>query len=371
MNQLIAREALRRSGTASLVPPLRAVAPAAPLTIEIRPLSACAEIRQDWLDLAGRSLSQNLFFEPDFALAATQHLVAFRQAVAILVWQAGPGDAGRRLLGLVPCFPRNGLFVPDELVGFSNERILDGAPLLDADRAHAVVTAIMGWRQGWILEGRGLLLRRVDLDGPLIAPLLRAADDRGLSAMLRPARPTTAPAPSALPPRERLAGRPALSLREATTRADIRDAVEILLAIEASGPRGRDGTATLQDTREVGFLRAVTRGLARTRQCRLAMLMLDGEPIAAALILGRARRGFLYLAAEDERHAALMPLKTMLAMLRQSQPNRLILHAADASGSFGEVRLVPQAALQPRDLASRARQALRRGFSFGRAAGGG
>ncbi len=368
MNQLIALKG-PAGGASATVPFSRPVAPATTLEVEIRPLSACTEIRQDWLDLAARALAPNLFFEPDFALAATQHLVAFRQAAAILVWQGVAGDPGRRLLGLVPCFPRNGLFVPDELIGFSNERIRDGAPLLDADRAQAVVTTLLGLRQGWNLEGRGLLLRRLDLDGPLVGPILRAAEERGLAATLRPgaALPTILPFPT---PAERPVAS-ALTLREATTRAEIRDAVEILLAIEASGPRGRAGTATLQDTREVGFLRAVTRGLARNRQCRLVMLMLEGEAIAAALFLGRAKRSFLYLAAEDEGHAEIAPLRTLLAMLRQAQPNRPLPHSAADGGAFGELRLVPQAALQPRDLASRAREALKRGFRLGRAAGGG
>ncbi len=367
MNQLVAMKDPARSGRRPAGKAVSTASGEVPIAIEIRPLSACEAIRDEWTDLAGRALAPNLFFEPDFALAAAQHLVAFRQAVVLLAWQGSAGEPNRRLLGLIPCFPRNGLFVPDELIGFSNEHVLDGAPLLDARHAEAVVTAVLGLRQGWNLDGRGFVLRRLALDGPLVGPILRAAETRGLSVALRPAGPARAGrAPAAVLPLT--AG---LTIREATTRADIRDAVEILLALEASGPRGRAGTATLQDTREVGFLRAMTRGLARTRQCRLALLMLDGEPIAAALLLGRARRSFLYLTAESEAHAGLDPLNTLLALLRKGTPNRPILDWLASADQFGELRLVPQAALCPRDLAGRAREALRRGLRLGRAAYGG
>jgi CelD/BcsL family acetyltransferase involved in cellulose biosynthesis len=350
----------------------------APISIDIRLLSACAEIRQDWSDLATRALESNLFFEPDFAVAATQHLVAFRDARAILAWQGEIGDPRRRLVGLIPCFSRNRLFVPDQLIGLSDPRILNGAPLLDAVQAQAVITAVLSLRRGWELQGRGLLLRRVDLESPLVTPMLRAAEQLGLSATLHPmAQPLrsiagTRQADETHARRMLLAQQGKLVLVEASSRSEIRDQVELLLAMEASGPQGRLGRAVLQDTREVGFLRAMTRGLARTRQCRVALLTLDGKAIAGALVLGRARRGWLHLISHDETYAAFAPEQVLLAMMRQAAPARVILHpdlpvaGADA-GSFGELRLSPQAALKPRDLASRARAALQRGLRLPRA----
>ena len=83
--------------------------------------------------------------------------------------------------------------------------------------------------------------------------------------------------------------------------------------MEASGPRAQAGAATLQDTREVGFLRAMTRGLGRVRQCRIGLLMLDDQPIAGAIVLGRAPRGWLYLRAQERgpcaAHAAAGPAR--------------------------------------------------------------
>lgn len=342
------------------------------IRVEIGPLPACAEIRAAWTDLAKRALAPNLFFEPDFALAAAQHLVAFRDAFALLAWQGEKSDPARRLLGLIPCFARNGFFVPDHLVGFADDRIFDGAPLLDATRAQDVVKAVLGLREGWMLQGRGLLLRRIDLDGALVGPILRAAEELCLAATLQPIgrqAPRDAIAGDRDAQRAALGRQGSLALVEAGSRIDLRDAVEFVLAMQASGPLGRAGVAVLQNTREVGFLRAVTRHLARNRQCRVGLLMLDSRPIAGAIVLGRSRRGWLYLRAHDESYAPFEPEHVLLGMMRQASPSRMILDPAPGSsaGRFGEIRLTPQAALRPRDLAGRAREALARSFTLRRA----
>ena len=136
-----------------------------------------------------------------------------------------------------------------------------------------------------------------------------------------------------------------LILAEATNQADRRDAVEILLAIEASGSRGRAGKATLQDTREVGFLRSMSRDLGRQKLCRVAVLVLDDRPIAAALTLGKGTSCWLYHGVGDEAHAAL-------------EPGGLPLFGAREE-AFGTIRLTrrrAQGSRRPVDLAARMRE---------------
>lgn len=376
MNQITTLRGIVAGASGIAAPPVAEHPLDSPIVIEIRPLSACADIRQAWSDLAARAIEPNLFFEPDFALAASQHLVAFRDVAVILAWQSRPGDPRRRLLGLIPCFPRNRLFVPDELIGFSERHILNGAPLLDAATAEAVIMAVLSLRQGWVLQGRGFVLRRIDLESALMTPLLRAAEPLGLSATLQPAGrvlPLVAPSQPGdnAPGRQALSRRGRLQLVEAGSRIETRDAVELILAMQASGPVGRAGTAVLHDTREVGFLRAMTRALARARQCRVGLLMLDETPIAGAIVLGRARRNWLYMAAHDEAFATFTAEQVLLAMMRQSAPSRPIIEPSQPEASFGEVRLTPQAALKPRDLAARARDAFQRSFRLRRAGAAG
>ncbi len=289
MNQImIARGDARGTGGAF---PGDGPAPSAsgPLTTELRPLSACADLREDWVALAARAIEPNLFFEPDFALAGAQHLVAFGEVFVILVWQGGPDAPRRRLLGLLPCVPRMRLFGPSEVVGFSDRRIANGAPLIDRTMAQEVFEVLLTRRQDWGPAARGLVLSQIVADSPLVTPALAAAERLGLSATLRPARPVfRSSAVDIKHARQLLERRGTLTLVEAAARGDVRDAIELVLALEASGASGRGGRAILQDTREVGFLRAMTRALARHRQCRVPLLMLDGKPIAGAILLGRA-----------------------------------------------------------------------------------
>jgi hypothetical protein len=342
--------------------------PDAPITIETRPLAACADIAEAWSQLAGRALEPNPFLEPAFALAAAQHLVSFRDVVAILAWQGGTTDTRRRLVGLIPCCRRNGLFVPDALIGLSDRRVFSGAPLLDRQQARAVIEAVLDPRRQGVIDGRGLILRAVDLDGGLVLALRDATRHAGLTASPRPALGASVATPSlgqikAL--REALARHGKLKLVEPRTQAGLRDAVEIILAMEASGPRAQAGAATLQDTREVGFLRAMTRGLGRVRQCRIGLLMLDDQPIAGAIVLGRGARSWLYLSAQEETHVPLMPLQVLLTMMQEAAPARLILRpdGLSASGegglSLGDLHLSHGAVRKPRDLAGRARDVLR------------
>ena len=297
MNQIIARGNAGGSGGPAADPGSGAE-PSGPLMAELRPLAACADMRAEWTSLAARAIEPNLFFEPDFVLAATQHLVAFGEAAAVLVWQ-GPEDAPRRrLLGLFPCFRRNRLFGSDELIGFSDRRIANGAPLIDAAMAQPVIETALSLRHAGMPVGRGLVLRQIALDSPILTPMLAAAERLGLSATLRPSKPMLRQAGLDLArARATLERRGELSLTETSARGEVRDAVELVLALDASGASGRSGAAALQDTREVGFLRALTRGLARQRQCRLALLALDGEPIAGAILLGRARASYFYMGA--------------------------------------------------------------------------
>ncbi|RDJ20813.1 GNAT family N-acetyltransferase [Bosea caraganae] len=377
MNRIVALEGLSTGSTqlsaGSRVVPL----PDLPLHLEFRPLSNCAEIRAAWSDLASRALEPNPFFEPDIALAAAQHLVAFRDAAAILVWQGAEGSPARRLMGFLPCLPNNRLFGPDALTVLADPRLFNGAPLLDRLQADEVLDAILTRKPA----RRGLALREIDLDGPFAQALQRAGERLGLpirrerTAAPRPLHKAEPTDTTAL--KQALAREGKLTLVEAGPRSDIRDAIEIVLALEASGPRARAGNATLQDTREVGFVRAMTRGLARIRQCRTGLLMLGERPIAGAIILGKAQRGWLYVSTQDEAYAAFEPERLLLALMQQATPARQILRRSGQSLSgaapiaIGGFTVSARPEHSPKHLALRARDALRRGgFRLRRAAAG-
>lgn len=325
----------------------------AELSVERRTLAACAAIEAEWRDLARRSIESNLFFEPDFALSAAQHLVDFRDAPVLLVWSGG--GSSRRLLGLVPARVRRRLLGHDELIGWSNPRLGLAAPLLDRDQADRVVSALLHppgrWSLGNILD---LQWRGLDLDGPFARAVLQTAAGRGSALEPAPAPAMPAGAPDLAALRHGLSRHGKLALAESGSRRELRDMVELHLALEASGSLARTGAAALQDVRESAFLRAMTRNLASTRRCRVGLLSLDDVPVAGAILLGSGPRLWLYSGVEDERFASFAPLAQLVSWLGRRTRQRRIFghvpgpHAVTGPRRLGDLRLSVPAAVTRR-----------------------
>jgi hypothetical protein len=342
--------------TMAAPPPLLPPRPDAAIHSELRPLGECEAIRREWADLSGRALEANPCLDPGFALAAAQHLVSFRDAALLLLWQGDPGSERRRLVGLVPCRRRRHLFAPETVEGFADPRLLNGTPLIDHSVAEPALTAFLrGW-QGHGHAAGSFPLSGVDPTGAFAATLAQVAERHGVNLAWQ--HQTEAPPAAA---EKSLRGMGRLSLVEAANQTDRRDAVEIMLALEASGARGRAGKATLQDTREVGFLRSMSRDLGRRKLCRIALLTLDGRPIAGALTLGAAASSWLYLGVGDEAFAPLEPLAVLLAMMRKAAPSRRILVPGGQGEGSSTLRLTwPQRPRRPADLAARLGERLHR-----------
>lgn len=331
------------------------------LSIERRPLAACAAIEAEWRDLAHRAVEPNPFFEPDFALPAAQHLVDFRDAPVLLLWDGSA--TSRRLLGFVPARLRHRLLGHDELTGWSNSRLRIATPLIDAGEAGRVIAALLHAPGRWgLARTQNLQLHRLDLDGPLLHHVLQMAESTGHAAAVEPlpTSPAIAGAPDLAGLRRSLARQGKLSFAESGSRQELRDMVELHLALEASGSLARAGAAALQDTRESAFLRAMTRNLARSHRCRVGLLSLDDKPVAGAILVGKGSRLWLYSGIEDERFASFGPRAQLLSWLGRASRRREIVGDVPAAVPLrlGDIRLsVTPAAARRAALLSRRRAA--------------
>lgn len=345
--------------------PNAAASGAAGLAIERRTFGACAAIEAEWRDLAARALEPNPFFEPDFVLPAAQHLVDFRDATALLIWS---GTApSRRLLGFIPARLQRRLLGHDELIGWSNPRLRVATPLVDADQAERVIAALLHAPGRWGLANtQNLQLHRLDLDGPFLRSVLQLAEQTGHASSLEPAHqlPTIMGAPDLTSLRHGLSRHGKLVFAESDSRQELRDMVELLLALEASGARARAGAAALQDIRESAFLRAMTRNLAHSHRCRIGLLNLDDKPVAGAVLIGKGPRLWLYSGVEDERFASFAPLAQLISWLGGRSRQREIVgqvpgpHLVSTQPRLGDVRLsVTPAASRRAPLLSRHRAA--------------
>jgi hypothetical protein len=364
--------AATEGGTPAIRPNLPPPRPDAAIYSELKALGTCDPIRHEWADLSGRALETNPCLEPGFALAAAQHLISFRDARLMLLWQGDPGSHRRRLVGLVPCRMRRHLLASETLEGFADPRLLNATPLIDSTFAAPTLSTFLRAWHARNDTSQAFCLSGIDPAGAFATTLARVADGHGVTVGWQPLIGRTLE----LPPTARIAtsdevlrDRGRLILAEATNQADRRDAVEILLAIEASGLRGRAGKATLQDTREVAFLRSMSRDLGRQKLCRIAVLVLDEKPIAAALTLGKGTSCWLYHGVGDEAYSELEPLPVLLAMMRKAQPARQILLPGglplfgardEAFGTISLTRRPQERARRPADLAARMRERVAR-----------
>ena len=107
--------------------------------------------------------------------------------------------------------------------------------------------------------------------------------------------------------RHRLAGHGAIRFEIARTQADVAAALETFLALEASGWKGKRGTALLQHEGDAAFIRRATAALTETGQCEIVTLHAGDTAVAAAIVLRHQDRAFYFKLGIDERFAKYSP----------------------------------------------------------------
>jgi hypothetical protein len=93
----------------------------------------------------------------------------------------------------------------------------------------------------------------------------------------------------------------------ARDRRAVRAALERFYVLEASGWKGRNGTALIDDAAVATFGRAMTRQLAADGRCQIDALEVDGHPIAMGVTIRSGRFAALWKIAYDENLAARSP----------------------------------------------------------------
>jgi CelD/BcsL family acetyltransferase involved in cellulose biosynthesis len=107
--------------------------------------------------------------------------------------------------------------------------------------------------------------------------------------------------------RHRLAEHGALRFEVARAPEQIATALETFLRLEASGWKGKRGTALIQHDGDAAFARRATIALAETGQCEIVTLHAADTPVAAAIVLRHQDRAFYFKLGIDERFAKFSP----------------------------------------------------------------
>jgi CelD/BcsL family acetyltransferase involved in cellulose biosynthesis len=325
--------------TIVLEPPT-ARAPAAPaprrafpdIVVEVRRASELAEIEPHWRALFVEAAEPNPFFGPDF-LQPLARLRGGRFHVALAWRQAG---GSRALVGLLPFAPVPGLPLvrPPLLRAFGDPFVANATPLVGAHGADLVLERLVA-ELARTFPRSVLLLEPLRLGGPIADALAHAGRPHHLARSIERAA-IRAELPSGDYLATRIAGKRVRELRRCEKRlaeagsvetrtlwgAAAAPALDAFLSLEASGWKGRQGTALASRPRLLAFAREALSGTAPGVAADL--MTLDGKPVAAALHLVAGAEAVAFKCAYDESWAkaspgALLDVHTLLMTLDTGQ----------------------------------------------------
>lgn len=318
--------------------------------VEWRWMADLLPIAGQWRELSARALEPNIFYDPDFALAAAT--VFGNDVGAVVVWS---GTAPRQLLGFFPARiteRRYGVKLP-MLTGWTHPYGPLGTPLVDRDAAEPVIAA-------WLAH----IAADASLPGLLLLPLLPENEPFALAlnnilqrtqmqcadfavhrrALLAPRHDRAQyleNATSAHRHRElrrtgrRLSDAGALLFTNASEPAAVSTAAEDFFALEARGWKGEAGTAAAHHKDVVGFIRMALPALAAEGKVAINRLLLDGRPIAAAITLFSGDAAWYWKTAYDENFSRFAPGMLLSAALTEELAGNPAIAGTDSCAAPG------------------------------------
>ena len=322
------------------------------LVAEILSAREIPAIEADWRLLESRTLEPNPFHASDFVLAACQHFREFAAPHFVAVWNHAASSQGRRLVGLLPFQKPRQSWAGTVLRGWSHPFIAFSAPLIDRADPDAVLTAALDHLDRQFPDMTAACLSGLAADGPIAAAFARVAvaRDTNMSTLAQYERGAlstghlksakhAARAKKLRQHRRRLSEIGALTLSVAATYADIRNAAENFLVLEAKGWKGIRGSALVQDPDTSNFVRTMLWSAARQDRVRIASLAIEGQTIASVIMLTAGDHGYLWKIAYDEAFAKFSPGVLLIEEFSQHILTENTLAVVDSCTEPGNVMI--------------------------------
>ena len=292
-----------------------------------------------WKDLAGRSIEDNVYYTPHYALALIETVARHASVKILTIWNDGALVAllpvKRRTMSLPGLVPLGHAW--QTLFTFSCTPLIDRQqPALSAS---ALLDGLAGLGPGeWVFP-------QMNVEGPAFCALTEALDKRAvpwlkLNAFQRASLNSGQSFESHMQDhlsskrrrelarnRRRLEERGQVTIESHQSGPGLAKAVDAFLRLEAGGWKGKRGTALScrEDTREFA-LKAFNS--EENKVCRADLLLLDGTPIAAGIIVFAGSTGFTVKNAYDESYAAfsaglLLEVEVLKSFLAEPWADRL------------------------------------------------
>lgn len=278
--------------------------------------SCVTAIEPDWRDLAGRCIEDNVYYARHYAKSLLDTVESGTDVRYVTVWDHD------RLIAFLPVVLRKHA-IPGILpagAAWQSDYTFSCTPMLDKDQpdraAGGLVDALAALRAGdWAIP-------QMNVGGAAWRALTGALDQREVPwlrhRMFERASLSAGPgfeehmraAISAKRRRELARNRRRLEELGTVTHkscnggAELDEAVEAFLALEAGGWKGARGTALASRKDTTQFAKAAFGAVAAGRSARADVLLLDGKPIAAGVIVFSGSTGFTVKGAYDEAYAS-------------------------------------------------------------------
>lgn len=273
-----------------------------------------------WRALAQRAVEPNGYYLPAWELAVSASARGRTDASALAAFDGSSG----RLIGLMPVISlwRTWKIPLPALVSAHPYGTLCSPPI-DRDATADAATRLL--QQARQAGAHALVLNDVALDGAAMNALKQALDRDGLkprilSSYIRASLDAAQDGETLL--RDTLGTKKLKELRRQRHRLEahgpvvfdiarkpdeIRPALETFLQLEASGWKGKRGTALIQHAGDATFIRRAVPALAETAQCEIVTLRAGATPVAAGIVLRHQDRAFFFKLGIDERFARYSP----------------------------------------------------------------
>ncbi len=300
--------------------------------VEVRALGELAAIGNELRDLVAHACEPNVFYEPDFMMAAAP--VFGHDVLAGLVWRRG---TPMRLVGFFPVRisrRRYGFSLP-VAIGWTHPYGPLGTPLIDRECREAVVAAWLDRLAADAGLPKFLLMPFLPVEDPAAGAFAGAVVHRGgrsadfarhQRALLAPAGDRARYLVRAIRrkkrkelrrQRHRLADNGKVELIVVTDQPALAAALDDFFAVEASGWKGRAGTAAHNDDALRRFVETAVTALARDGKASVARLSVGGRAVAAAITLRSGDSAWGWKIAYDEGFSRASPGVQLLVDVTQ------------------------------------------------------
>ena len=266
------------------------------------------DIGPQWDDLVQRA-SSNVFMDPAALRAACE--TDFASIAMMLAWDES-STGPRKLVGVWALQLRKlAWFWPAVLEALPYNYAFLSSPVVDPAFTDAVIPAFLATIEKSTLLPNVVSLKSFDAECPSHPAMLKALFERGIEPLMlsENARPfvtrefgvkrSGSTRKKLRQDWNRLSALGTVDVVNDRTLAGAEKAFETFLAMEKASWKGEQGTALLSDSHDAAFVRRLLQNLAARRNASVALLRVNGEAVAAQVLMYCGSTAYTWKTAFD------------------------------------------------------------------------